>query len=158
MIMANNKPRDWARELIKAAGNNDLKIMEIALAMGADVNARDSDRCTALMFAAVGRNLKAVEMLISRGADVNAKNLLFRTPLMCAANQGNREILETLIANGADVNAVDRFGNGSVDFAIRSENFGIASLLRSHIESQALGKLFAAPSLATETKKQVSTI
>jgi ankyrin repeat protein len=64
--------------------NRTLPAVELALALGADVNARNKDGNTALHGAAKGFDA-VIELLIARGADPNVKNRRSQTPLSIAA-------------------------------------------------------------------------
>ena len=95
----------------EAARTGNIEAVKQAIAAGADVNAKDHYKITALHYAADSDGHKEVaELLIAKGADVNAKNKLGSTPLHYPAFNGHKEIAELLIAKGADVNAKDGIG------------------------------------------------
>lgn len=54
--------------------NQNMKAVQRLLEAGADVNAADEDKFTALMMASRDNRLEAVKLLIAAGANVNAKN------------------------------------------------------------------------------------
>ena len=117
-----------------------LDIVKLLIDAGADVNAADKERMTALRLAcehynpqivraliAAGAHLKwtfmgpslsgsaymnTVKALIEAGADVNGivRNSDNLTLLMSAVAQGNTGVVKSLIAAGADVNAKDNDG------------------------------------------------
>ncbi len=96
---------DVDRELIDAAINGKLKIMQALIASGANINAKNKYDNTALTMAAKKGNLEIVQALIAAGADLDAKNATHgETALMEATKEGNLEIVQALIAAGADVN------------------------------------------------------
>ncbi len=86
------------------------EILELLIANGADVNAKNEYRWTPLHNAALEANKEIVELLIANGADVNAKTNYGETPLHKALYEKRKEIIELLIAKGADVNAENQFG------------------------------------------------
>jgi ankyrin repeat protein len=61
-----------------------LEVVNLALAMGNDVNARNDAGNTALHGAAYIKSNAIVQLLVERGADVNAKNRRGQTPLTVA--------------------------------------------------------------------------
>src|SRR5262249_30326745 len=97
-------------QLIGAAGRGDLAAVTDLLAKGADVNAENDLRATALCSAAEHGYYDVVKLLIDRRADVDAKDMEFgRTPLRNASvhtrdpkEQAAREqIVKLLIEKGA---------------------------------------------------------
>ncbi|MDH3669801.1 MAG: ankyrin repeat domain-containing protein [Gammaproteobacteria bacterium] len=95
-----------AGPLHDAAAIGDLDRVKHLIAHGADVNAKDTVRLTALDYATFMNHRSVVETLIASGANVNAKDVTYGlTPLHMAAKLGHRSLAELLIANGADVEA-----------------------------------------------------
>jgi ankyrin repeat protein len=106
-----------------------IELLELLVARGVDVKARDCNGQTPLHRAATR---EIAELLITKGADVNAKDNNGNTPLHRAAT---REIAELLITKGADVNAKDNNGNTplhSNHVYILESSREIAELLVSH--------------------------
>ena len=75
-------------------------IVELLIAKGADVNAKDNWNWTPLHSAVYGHK-DIVELLITEGANVNARDGASRTPLFYAKDEGNSEIVELLRKHGA---------------------------------------------------------
>ena len=116
---------DWgATPLILAVRENNVGIVEVLIANGADPQAADGHGWTPLHHAAwLGSNQEIAELLIRHGADVKAATprkvevyegtlrvipteVVARfTPLHAAAYRGNADMVRLLIAHGADVNA-----------------------------------------------------
>jgi len=63
------------------ASKGNKEIVELLIAAGADVNARDDGGDTPLLNAAAFGQKEIVELLIGKGAEVNAKNANGETPL-----------------------------------------------------------------------------
>ena len=120
---------EWT-PLLHAAEGGHKEIIELLIAKGADVNAKNLRGETSL-YDVVGRGHKEIaELLIAAGADVNAKDNDGSTPLHNAAKHD--EVVELLIAAGADVNAKNTLGWTPLDRAITSNLTETADLLRKH--------------------------
>ena len=73
---------------------------------GADVNAVQEDKRTALHFASKNGYVDVVQVLLQNGADVNAVAVNNWTALHYAVQEAHADVTKVLIQNGADVNAV----------------------------------------------------
>jgi ankyrin repeat protein len=92
-------------------------MVELLLAAGADVNARDDKGNTPLD---VTWEPDIAELLLARGANVNAKDSRGETALHCAVVWGDKDMAKWLIAHNADVNAGDKYGKTPLDDAVMS--------------------------------------
>ena len=72
-----------------AADEGHTEVVELLIANGADMNAKDEDESTPLHLAAYWGGKDIVELLIAAGADVNAKNNWIGTPLDIATHPEN---------------------------------------------------------------------
>ena len=104
-------------QLIEA---RDLDEVKMLLAKGADVNAMDSERKTALMNAAYYGRPQIVKFLLERGADVNARYVDGCTALMWAAGEGEDETVEILLQSGADIYATENHHHTALMIANRN--------------------------------------
>jgi len=101
-----NKGRVTILHSTAAYGHKD--VVELLLAKGADVNAKDINRGTPLHSAAGGAistietqgHTDAVELLLAKGADGNAKNANGWTPLYLARYYERRGAAELLRRHG----------------------------------------------------------
>ena len=81
----------------------DTAVVEQLLKKGADPNARNDAKATALLWAAT--SLEKTRALAAHGADVNARSDDARTPLMIAAGHpGGAPIVRFLLEHGANPN------------------------------------------------------
>jgi len=102
------KSTSTSKSLHWAAREGDIKMVEIFIRKGADVNARDDwNGSTPLHKAANSGHKDVAELLIANGANVNATNNNGSTPLHLVFFGGYLNVAELLIAEGADVNARD---------------------------------------------------
>lgn len=92
------------------------EMVDLLIANGADVNARDSDYDTPLIKAAQGGSEAIIMALVKAGADVNAADMSGKTPLHHLMMSGDMETVTLLINSGANVNAADNSGLTPVFF------------------------------------------
>jgi len=123
--------KDGYTPLHEAAAAGQKEVVELLIAKGAHVNARDVGGATPLHYAGINRKgVRGVaELLIAKGADVNAKGDTGDTPLNWAARRGHREDVELLIAMGADINAKDKDGKTVLQWAIHETRDAVAVVL-----------------------------
>ncbi|HAQ60547.1 TPA: hypothetical protein DCR49_00850 [Candidatus Delongbacteria bacterium] len=90
----------------------NIEIMKLLLAKGADVNLKNKMNMTALTIAVMANNVNAVRLLLENNADVNVISTLNdQTPLMFAQQNKNQAIIKMLKEKGSDINAKDSNGN-----------------------------------------------
>lgn len=91
--------------IIRASVKGDLAQVKKLVDEGADVNATDSSKRTALLEAAWGGHTDVVKYLVDCGASVNCVEVSGYTPLMRAAEEGHTAVVTLLLKKNADVNA-----------------------------------------------------
>ena len=92
-------------QLIQAAKDGNLPVVQALLEKGDNVNADDGHGITALMVASWNGHTEIVKSLLEKGADVNIKKTDSGvTPLFIASLQGHTEVVKLLLAAKADVN------------------------------------------------------
>ena len=96
----------------EAAASNDTNTIDLLIALGQNVNAKDGGLGTPIHHAAIEGHKALIKYLIEKGAKINEINSIGYTPLHYAAQAGNNEVVEMLIANGAELNLRDNIDGG----------------------------------------------
>lgn len=97
---------------------------------GANPNAMNRERDTALTLAIRGRSAEAVRCLLAFNADANTQDISGVTPLMLAfKSRSGNEIVEALVLHGASVTAEGPEGYHPVHYAAQAEAHGSLGLL-----------------------------
>lgn len=129
-VSSNWQPPDLGHDLPPMDSSimkNKVKLAELLIAHGADVNAGNNNGYTPLHRAG---SVELAEILIRHGAKVNAMDFANSTPLYNAIHI-SKALVELLIANGADVNNIDKSGNTPLHIALYQRRADIAGLLIS---------------------------
>ena len=112
-----------------AAAVDDIDVMRVLAAGGADPLMATADHTTPLMAAAgLGRTsdrtddeakiaLEAIKLAVELGADVNAANDNGQTALQGAARVGLNPLIRFLVDEGAELDAKDNFGQTALSIA-----------------------------------------
>ncbi len=111
--------------LMIASSCGATKNMQVLIEAGADVNAQDKYRQTALIYA---KNAEAVRILVTAGADKDHIDGMGDSRLKSAAENGQIEVVKTMLELGADPN-VSSTGETPLHRAIGSDQLEIAQLL-----------------------------
>jgi serine/threonine protein kinase len=112
--------------LLSAAFIDSKDLVELLIANGADINAKNKNGSTALLLAVKNQNYEIVELLIAKGADINARDNDNKRPLM---EVDNLAIAKLLVSKGADINTRDNYGNTPL---MTVDNSEILKLLINH--------------------------
>ena len=105
--------------LIHATLDNRVADVAALLAGGADPDAHDRNRNTALIFAARDGRTAIAKLLIDGGASIDWQDGERVTPLILAAFKGHAAIAHMLIEHGADRQIRDQWGRTAADYARR---------------------------------------
>jgi ankyrin repeat protein len=124
---ANVKETRGTIALSQAAHLGHLKIVQVLIESGAEVN--DEDRViypseAPLAQAAAQGYLEIVRVLLKAGAEVNihSDDPEYLTPLMYGVSSGNIEIVKLLVEAGANVNEIRSGGNFALMIAAEVEH------------------------------------
>jgi ankyrin repeat protein len=135
LMCGKTPPLDFSTGLPKSlttdAQIDEMKMSELLLDKGADINAKDNQYGdTALTHMALLGFTNVVMLLLDRGADINAKNNNGETALSCAVDVGETNTVKLLLAWRADINTVDTVGETALGIAKQMGNAPIVQLLR----------------------------
>ena len=114
--------------LMKATWDGELEIARYLLDSGADVNALDDQKETALFSAVKRERVEIAQLLIDRGAKVNVRDSREFTPLITAAAAGNFEIVKIIVKAGGNLKD-EMFGLTPLMFAVASRKPEMVNLL-----------------------------
>ncbi|WP_193786647.1 ankyrin repeat domain-containing protein, partial [Legionella drozanskii] len=124
---AKTKGKNLALSCAGAGGHCD--IIEVLLNHGAELDAIECARGTALMAAVQRRHYDTVDFLLKKGADVNAAPRDGLSALMIAVDRGYLEIVRLLLKNGANANYITSYDYSALYFAIITNRIELVKLL-----------------------------
>ena len=120
---------DLDLKMITAAAKGDVKKVNTYLKKGANINAKNRARWTALAYATKYKHVNVVKYLVENGANINKTVNTGSTPLQIALNQGSYDIADYLIKNNADVNVKDIMGMSALAWAAKSNKLKVVKYL-----------------------------
>ncbi len=118
---------DKGDELIIACKSGNIKMAELLISQGADVNFKNQENETPLGQACWNNRLSIIELLISKGVDLDAECSGIDTAIEIALWRSNWNLVKLLISNGANVNPDIR--RSPLFQAVMEDNFEIAKFL-----------------------------
>lgn len=114
-----------------ASSRNHLKLVEVLIERGVDINASWGHYGTSILAAAQCGHIQIVERLLAAGADPNKCSYPRYKPLNKALNHGGLESVDMLLDHGVDVDA--RFGGESTLYlAAQQTDIEVVKLLLDH--------------------------
>ncbi|MHC4662573.1 MAG: ankyrin repeat domain-containing protein [Planctomycetota bacterium] len=114
-----------------AARNGHIKVMELLLKKGADVDAINLMSATPLQLAIGANQKETVKFLTENAADIRTVDRAGKTPLIWAAERGHVDFVKILIDRSVKLNVVDKNGMTALDWAIELKFNKVENLLRA---------------------------
>jgi len=105
---------DPSANLLTAAAKGDANGVALALRAGANIEAVDSNRRTALLLAVTNNHVAVAQVLVAMGASPNALDAQHDTPWLVTGVTGSVEMLEALLPAHPDMTIRNRYGGISV--------------------------------------------
>jgi uncharacterized protein len=99
---------------LTAAAQGDVAKVREAIANGADIEARDPQRRTALLLAAAADHVEVAKVLVAAGADPNALDFQHDTPWLVTGVTGSVAMLHALLPARPDLTIRNRYGGVSL--------------------------------------------
>jgi hypothetical protein len=154
------QPSPVVEELWNAARDGDAARVAKALDSGADVNAGNRYKATALFFAADKGHTNVIKLLLDRGADVNAQDTFYKfRPLGLALMNGHLDAALLLLQRGglgamqALSTGIQRKHTGLVDAALASDELTAANVRAA----MALAKKAGTPEIVAALEKKAAS-
>jgi len=117
-----------------------VKILQLFLKSGAEVNKPSKNGATALWHAAYGGDYQCAKELVDYGADVNMAREDGETPLHAAAGNGRTEVMKLLLSKGANVNSAMEDGKTPLmrvhDAPGKQDNVKLILRAGAHLEAR----------------------
>lgn len=129
-ISVNRRFSDGLFPLWYAVRNGDIKMIDMFIAAGADLEAKNKEGETVLLYACAKREEHVVVALLNKGADFKITDKQKSTPLMIVAGRGFEKAVQLLISKRADLNAKDDKGRTAVTRAQYTGNYQIVDMLK----------------------------
>jgi ankyrin repeat protein len=135
---------DGTTPLMLATLHGAPDTVRLLLEHGADPNAANNSKATALLFAA--GDLEKVRLLVDAGANVNARSSSGNTPLVAAAaHEGNLNVVKLLLNEGAELHAQNGNDVSVLGAAVIANDAGtVRFLLDQGYQQGAIKNLFGA--------------
>ncbi|KAI3414040.1 hypothetical protein GPALN_011506 [Globodera pallida] len=103
-----------------AAMSGNVEVLRVLVAHGANLQAQDFVRYTALHCATYFGHVQVVRELLEAGADPNASGGVHDRPIHIAAGKANPAMLKAFLEAGADPTLPDDEGNTALHFAAKT--------------------------------------
>ena len=125
------RQEDLDESLIEAAGRGDMTTFNIAVGLGANLNATDRHGNNVVLAATQGNRTQLLRTLLDKGIYPNTRGSSGFTPLTFAAKEGSTHNVKLLLKAGADPNQRNALGETPVHLAAQFGHQEIIVQLKS---------------------------
>ena len=115
-----------------ASENGHLRVVELLLSEGAEIDAEDKNHHTPLMLAVKNGHNDVSMHLINHGVDVNKKYRFDQTALHYASENGHLKMVELLLSKGAEIDAEDKNHRTPLLLAVKNGHNDVLLYLINH--------------------------
>ncbi|MEO0787032.1 MAG: ankyrin repeat domain-containing protein [Bacteroidota bacterium] len=130
-----------------AAEDGKVAAIRALLEAGANVNARDGHRRTALICAASDGHHTAVSLLLDAGAEINAQDAWGNTALIAAADDNHQRVVRQLLQAGANTDMRTDQGQNALEIALSEGSEDAVDELTADLAEYALDNLRNSPQI-----------
>jgi ankyrin repeat protein len=141
-VTTTQAPDDPDTALLQAAERGDADAVAVALWAGADIEAHDAHRRTALLLASTFDRVAVAELLVAMGADPDALDDRHDTPWLVTGVTGSVAMLEALLPAHPDMTIRNRYGGLSpIPAAERGHVDYVRRVVRTRIDIDQVNDL-----------------
>jgi len=130
---------DGRAPLMEASERGAVRIAQLLIDAGADVNAETSLGTTVLMYAAKGGDPEIVDELINHGARITSRNKDGNTALLLASGWGNTDVVHRLLDHGAKISEANNDGVTPIMIAAGAPDSSTYFYLAEHGANAVVG-------------------
>nr|XP_022899697.1 receptor-interacting serine/threonine-protein kinase 4-like isoform X1 [Onthophagus taurus]XP_022899698.1 receptor-interacting serine/threonine-protein kinase 4-like isoform X1 [Onthophagus taurus]XP_022899699.1 receptor-interacting serine/threonine-protein kinase 4-like isoform X1 [Onthophagus taurus] len=116
------------------AARQNIKIAQLLIRKGADVNAQNVLKSTPLHNAVIHKNIEFARLLLENGARIDAKDIHGKTALHKAVAKKNVNFVQMLLRYNASVNILDNLKCNPLHVSISHKNDEIATILIDYVD------------------------
>ena len=181
-IGVSTETRDLYGRTALMTASKHLKVLEILLNNGANINAVDSSGKTPLIFSVFASNIQATKFLLERGADAHTRDKSGRLPLTYAWEASNYEMLEVfydaepkfdiasaavvgklegvkdILREGSNIDKRSEFGETALTASIGRDHFAVAKyLIQVGADVNLIGR-YCSPLVSVILKRNVQLV
>jgi ankyrin repeat protein len=99
---------------------NSNEILNMLIALNANINITNKLKETPLHFAVRSKNLNNIDSLLTQGVDLTLENNKGETPMFYAVATGNLRIIKMLYNSGSSILGIDKLGNNLINYCIKN--------------------------------------